>query len=107
VLAGTYMKTYTRITTMEAANESGRHAANGVLAYFASIKEPFVGERCQIWDPEDYEVDDLEILKKLDEKLHARKKPHFIDILGWETLPDELLPSSIEGILNARNTKGK
>src|SRR5262249_6505578 len=29
--AGTYMATYTRLTTMEAANESGRHAVNAIL----------------------------------------------------------------------------
>ena len=31
VAAGTYMATYTRITTMEAANESGRHAASAII----------------------------------------------------------------------------
>ena len=31
VFAGTHMKTFTRLTTMEAANESGRHAVNGIL----------------------------------------------------------------------------
>ena len=31
VLAGTYMATYTRITTMESANESGRHAAAALI----------------------------------------------------------------------------
>ena len=94
MLAGTYMKTHTRITTMEAANESGRHAVNGLLDRLG-----FTGDRCQIWNPEDYEVGDLELLKKLDEKLFDRNKPHFIDILGWETLPDQLLPSSFDGLL--------
>jgi len=90
VLAGTYMKTHTRITTMEAANESGRHAVNGLLE-----KLPFRGERCQIFDPEEHEFDDLATLQRLDAKLLERGKPHFIDILGWDTLPDELLPTSI------------
>lgn len=31
VLAGTYMATYTRLNTMEAANESARHAVNTIL----------------------------------------------------------------------------
>lgn len=33
VFAGSYMKTHTRITTMESANESGRHAVNGLLRH--------------------------------------------------------------------------
>ncbi|MDC0683648.1 FAD-dependent oxidoreductase [Sorangium atrum] len=34
VFAGVYLKTFTRMTTMEAANESGRHAANAILDHW-------------------------------------------------------------------------
>ncbi|HEY3817644.1 MAG TPA: FAD-dependent oxidoreductase [Polyangiaceae bacterium] len=103
VLAGTYMQTHTRITTMEAANESGRHAVNGLLTHLG-----YTGERCQIWDPEDHEVDDLDVLKEVDRKLMKREKPHFVDILGWECLDEELLPSSLDGLFDDQDEpKGK
>lgn len=46
VFTGTYMKTYTRLATMEAANESGRHAANGLLRHWKKKKivEPVEGD---------------------------------------------------------------
>ena len=34
VFAGTYLKTFTRLTTMESANESGRHAVNAILDHW-------------------------------------------------------------------------
>lgn len=34
VFAGTYLKTFTRLTTMESANESARHAVNGILDHW-------------------------------------------------------------------------
>jgi hypothetical protein len=34
VFAGTYLKTFTRLTTMEAANESGRHAVNAIIDHW-------------------------------------------------------------------------
>ncbi|EDM74452.1 hypothetical protein PPSIR1_10470 [Plesiocystis pacifica SIR-1] len=36
--AGTWKKTFTRITTMEAANESGRHVVNAILAHTHEIR---------------------------------------------------------------------
>jgi len=86
VLAGTYMKTYFRLTTMEAANESARHAVNALLA-----KDRFGGDRCTIVDPEENEIDDLEYLVDLDAELHRQGLEHFIDILGLAQLPAEWL----------------
>jgi OmpA family len=44
VFAGVYMKTFTRMTTMEAANESARHAVNAVLDhYYDKLKGPAGG----------------------------------------------------------------
>jgi hypothetical protein len=85
VLAGTYMRTFTRLTSMEAANESARHAVNAFLQEWQ-----IGGDRCDIWDPEDHELEDLQWLKDLDEELFERKLPHLVDILGCEELPDEL-----------------
>lgn len=36
VFAGTYLKTFTRMTTMESANESARHAVNAILLHRVS-----------------------------------------------------------------------
>jgi hypothetical protein len=38
VFAGTYLKHFTRMTTMEAANESGRHAVNAILDHLTWSK---------------------------------------------------------------------
>lgn len=118
-LAGTYMKTYTRLTTMEAANESGRHAVNALLK-----KMDFAGEMCRVWDPEEHEHPDLKWWKELDKGLwdrecdprpaHERKPPsvpldeymalaqhrrlpHFTDIVELRRAHESLLPSSLAG----------
>jgi uncharacterized protein with NAD-binding domain and iron-sulfur cluster len=43
-LAGDYVRTYTDLATMEAANESARHAVNGILRATRSRRE-----RCPVW----------------------------------------------------------
>jgi len=90
VTAGTHMRTFTRMGTMEAANESARHAVNAILdhATFVWIEQrqptipgepvritnvdksptPF-GDYCDIWDPEQAEFDDLDFLKLIDAQL--------------------------------------
>src|SRR5262249_7010819 len=101
--AGTYMATYTRLTTMEAANESGRHAVNAVLR---KLLEPadqtltyngqgkLFGDFCDIWNPEDYEPQDLSTLKDLDTALMREGLPHVVDIFRVidmiEALPDDI-----------------
>jgi len=94
VAAGTYMATYTRLTTMEAANESARHAVNAILralreaapgddetspAYNGAGQD--AGDPCTIANPEDNEWPDLEPLRRLDAKLVAEGLPHVLDIL--------------------------
>lgn len=86
VLAGTFMQTFTRLTTMEAANESGRHAANAILR-----KERPDMEEARIYDPEDYEVEDLKLLVEVDAQLHKLGLPHLVDILGLTEVPCSLL----------------
>jgi hypothetical protein len=85
VLAGTFMQTFTRLTSMEGANESARHAVNALLQYWN-----IGGDRCDIWDPEDNEVSDMQWFKDLDRVLCKKGLPHIADILGWDEIPDHI-----------------
>jgi len=99
VAAGTYMATYTRMTTMEAANESGRHAASAIiylLLQSALQNRPtqypvLVGDFPQVWKVEDYEPEDLKYFTDLDRALFKAKLPHILDILSVTQLVDALL----------------
>lgn len=91
VLAGTYMKTFTRLTTMEAANESARHAVNAILRDSA-----VAGDRCMIWDPEEMELPDFADLREIDRKLFADGYPHLVEILGVDEIPEALLPRQLD-----------
>ncbi len=106
VLAGTFMQTWTRATTMESANESGKHAANTLLA-------DVVGRRwqpCRIWNPEQYEYPDLRIWQELDEKLYnwdeGEPLPHMVDILELDALTDALLDGELSYIHGKFNGRG-
>lgn len=105
VLAGTFMKTYTRLTTMESANESARHAVNGILRVADENRKQY--PRCKVWDPERAELPDLKWLRELDARLYAysneapssdgaelpknaQRLPHFLDILAPDDVTDWL-----------------
>ncbi len=103
VFAGTYVRTHTRLVTMEAANESARHAVNAILRHRrrklkretarqdgSSVDRGVVGQDCEIFDPEARELEDLALLKRLDEELVARGLPHMLDILGVEDIALDL-----------------
>lgn len=94
VPAGTYMATYTRLTTMEAANESARHAVNAILQKNLQEEGELIGDLCDVWDPEDCEPPDLGTLKELDEALMREGLPHILDIFKViefiEKLPGDL-----------------
>jgi len=80
VLAGTYLQTYTRLVTMEAANESARHAVNAILQDWTAHRSGlFVGP--EIWNPEDRELRDLDYLKRIDARLYEEGLPHAFEIL--------------------------
>jgi hypothetical protein len=83
VFAGTYLQTRTRLVTMEAANESARHAVNAVLR---DARKPgqSAGQLCPIFDPEEREPDELYLLHRIDAELLARGLPHWMDILAVE-----------------------
>ena len=101
--AGTYMATYTRLTTMEAANESGRHAAAAILYQLLASgrRDPsgqpigLVGNLPFIWRVEDHEPDDLRFAKQLDNGLVAANLPHALDIIGVTELVNLILASSV------------
>ena len=116
VFAGTYLRTFTRLTTMEAANESGRHAVNAILDHVAndlgvsgglapSSSAPSaavasgVGDYCRIFQLERHEFPALDFLKRVDDELFTRKLPHLADILDLDGLPDRLDPSDPEPLL--------
>ena len=99
VMAGTFLKTYTRLTSMEAANESARHAVNALLNVLAVN-----AERCEIWDPEDRELPDLQWFKDLDQRLFEEGRPHLVDILNWHELPTTFSPSALLS-LASRSTR--
>lgn len=116
VYAGIYLKTFTRMTTMESANESGRHAVNAVLDHYnahhgSSVAPPspppdghpdpgsleadevpdaFIGDYCQIWNIERYENPSFDSLKAVDQVLYDLGLPHLFDLLGIELLPSVL-----------------
>jgi uncharacterized protein with NAD-binding domain and iron-sulfur cluster len=118
VFAGTWLKTFTRLTTMESANESARHAVNAILDHYemrqgrpaAWQQAPYapeqpapsspyeqglypstsLGDYCRIWNPERNELPDLELLQRLDERNYGKGLPHPWDLLGVELLPSLL-----------------
>jgi hypothetical protein len=88
-LAGSYMQTYTRLVTMESANESGRHAVNAILDHWAAVdpmNASYVGSKADTWNPEDEELPNLEYLHRIDERLVEEGLPHAFEILGLENL---------------------
>jgi hypothetical protein len=79
---------------MEAANESARHGVNAILHQLVEDERSLFGDLCEIWNPEDYELPDLEPLKELDEALMREGLPHILDIFRTseflENLPDDV-----------------
>jgi hypothetical protein len=119
VMCGTYMATHTRMTTMEAANESGRHAVRAILKVLGNddsdserneqvlvqtvlmqqllLQFNALGNKTyntawskrkfdppDVWSPEDYELEDLDLLRRIDRRLLELDLPHFFKILKVE-----------------------
>jgi hypothetical protein len=102
VFCGTYMRTFTRMTTMEAANESARHAVNAILSHMAYATHEhgrvrISGDYCDIWDPEDHELDDLAFFKRVDEMLFRAGKPTIAEILRFDRMADLEFPLASDG----------
>jgi hypothetical protein len=112
VFAGTWLKTFTRLTTMESANESGRHAVNAIIDHALCARQresPNVhtlklvlknqqgyypttplGDYCRIWNPEMNELPDIQVLREADAYSFSNGLPHPWDLLGVEYLPSLL-----------------
>lgn len=99
-VAGSMTKTFTRLNTMEGANEAGKYAVNAIIE---SVYEGGVGVKEEdgylgLWDGKpgmfcDYhnveqdEYPEFNSLKRLDRELMKHELPHVLDILGtWEFL---------------------
>ncbi len=76
VFAGPHMQTFTRLTTMEAANESARHAVNGILR-----ARSYAGDGCAIFPLERLEIPETATLKRLDRALYADGLAHAAELL--------------------------
>jgi hypothetical protein len=113
VYAGIYLRTFTRMTTMESANESGRHAVNAILDHYNAhhgstiappspppdvhpdpfsleadeVPAPWVGDHCEIWNIERYEDSSFDTLKAVDQIMVDLGLPHIFDLLGVELVP--------------------
>ncbi len=112
VLCGTFMATRTRMTTMESANESGRHAVAAILRRLSmddasdSVKAEYLDHGYQIenlsnrtynwaskfrtyeapptWNPEDEELEDLDFFRRVDRRLMNLNLPHLMDIVDFD-----------------------
>ena len=109
VFAGAYVRTFTRMTTMEAANEAARHAVNAILDHTlhrmnldvagsevsgssdrapsgppraAQSRTSPLGDYCRIWNPEHHEHPAFDALRRLDEALLQVGLGHPMDVLG-------------------------
>lgn len=103
VFCGHYMRTFTRMTTMEAANESARHAVNAILDHLGSSagearyvggSDAISGDYCDIWDLEAHELEEFDYFKRIDKMLFERNKPHLADILHLDRIADVLHPEA-------------
>lgn len=69
-LAGDYVRTRTDLACMEGANESARHAVNGLLDALGAKDE-----RCETFDPREKEPAALEYLQQMDDYRFKRGLP--------------------------------
>lgn len=101
LMVGNHMATWTRLSTMESANESARHAAISILHEVLKREDAgldrvasmrganrLLGDLPHIWNPEENELEDADPLKRLDERLLKEGLQHFMEILGIEEAID-------------------
>jgi uncharacterized protein with NAD-binding domain and iron-sulfur cluster len=103
VLGGSYMRTWTRLTTMESACEAGKHAANAVIKHVNAGDVTRANEDGRwgmglddgtpvtVLNLESREFSDLDVLKEIDGELLQRGMPHLFDILDLDAIVDDLL----------------
>jgi uncharacterized protein with NAD-binding domain and iron-sulfur cluster len=95
LVAGIYAQTFTSLNTMEAANESARHAVNGLIAHYQHWRaaNDIAGgrnryETCRIWPLEELEPADFEWGKQVDSRLFSLGDPHAVEIQGVDKMVD-------------------
>lgn len=79
VFAGAFMRTETRLNTMEAANESGRRAVNAILDHDRASHQ-----LCTLWSIEDHEIPEARPLRELDRRVFRRGGRHILRHAGFE-----------------------
>ena len=119
LVAGTCTQTFTRMSTMEAANESARHAVNALLATLARSgerrgtrladgttssndagwegyrsNEMLLGDLCPVVNPEAHELPDLDWYRRMDARLFALGQPHAFDLLQLRPVLDEAIAAA-------------
>lgn len=99
VFAGIFMRTSTRLNTMECANESARQAVNAILRKDAA-ERGVEAHLCPVFELEDYEMDDLEPLRELDRRLCARGRRHVMDS-PWADALARVVPWDLGRIFGA------
>ena len=103
VVAGNHTRTFTRMSTMESANESARHAVNSILHDLATRKAGpdsrpatpsydghrsagvLMGDPAPVWDMERHELPDLAFWRRVDARLLAAGLPEMAEILDLHT----------------------
>jgi uncharacterized protein with NAD-binding domain and iron-sulfur cluster len=81
VFAGAFMRTETRLNTMEAANESGRRAVNAILDH-----DDAPHQLCKVWNIEDHEIPEARPLRELDRRVYGRGGRHILRNAGFEAV---------------------
>jgi 15-cis-phytoene desaturase len=80
-LASDYVRTFTDLATMEAANEAARRAVNGILKASGSAQAP-----CQLWPMKEPLI--LSALREIDGLCYAAGKPHPLAVRLESSLSD-------------------
>jgi hypothetical protein len=122
VMCGTFMSTHTRMTTMESANESARHAVAAILEKLEmkNADRPLLAHTPRLnlqienlvnetynwasdlrtyeapptWNPEDDEIPDLDFFRRIDRRLVEADVPHFMDVINF----DRKLEHALDGL---------
>jgi uncharacterized protein with NAD-binding domain and iron-sulfur cluster len=98
-LASDYVRTYTDLATMEAANEAARRAVNGILGAAGSF-----APRCQVWDL--YEPEIFAPWRELDLIRYTQGLPWDDTLVRFGLSFTELLDKSIEALERGSDEHG-
>lgn len=114
VCCGSHVKTFTRMATMESANESARHAVNGILRDYYQRPPGVLGREvptnrfvaptraeplarvdagfCDIFPLDDREPEELRFARELDARLMKEGLPHLFEIMGLDAKVADGMP---------------